>query len=211
MVSVAAAISFAGIAFLMALSPGPNLMYLASRSICQGRQAGFASLAGVCTGMLGYMLATAAGLSALFLIVPVAYDIVRLAGAAYLLWLAYKVITARSPSLAVASLPNETAGQLYRRGLLICLLNPKVVVTYGALLPQFLNPSSGSVLSQTVVLGFVQIVAATFAHSLVILAAATVASALSGKQSFVNIQRYLLGSVLAALALRLTIERRNVV
>jgi threonine/homoserine/homoserine lactone efflux protein len=77
MPTLTAAVSFAGVAFLMALSPGPNLLYLASRSICQGRSAGFASLGGVCTGMFLYMVATVAGLSVLFKAVPVAYDAVR--------------------------------------------------------------------------------------------------------------------------------------
>lgn len=211
MPSIPEVLSFAVVAFLMALSPGPNLLYLASRTICQGRSAGFASLAGVCSGMFLYMLATAAGLSALFEAVPIAYDIVRWAGAAYLLWLAFKVFTARSPAFAAAVTPSESRVRLYRRGLLTCLLNPKIVVTYGALLPQFLDPSVGHLLSQTVVLGLVQIVAAAGAHSLVILSAAAIASMLSKRHTFAKAQKYLLGSVLAALAVRLAVERRGAV
>lgn len=211
MPTIPQALSFAMVAFLMALSPGPNLLYLASRSICQGRSAGFASLGGVCSGMLLYMLATAAGLSAIFSAVPVAYDMVRWAGAAYLLWLACKVVTARSPVMATAALPVETKAVLYRRGLLTCLLNPKIVVTYGVLLPQFVDPVAGHVLGQTVVLGFVQIAAAASAHSLVICSAAAVASLFSRRHAFAKFQRYLLGAVLAGLAVRLAVERRSVV
>ena len=209
MPTIYAALSFAAVAFLMALSPGPNLFYLASRSIFQGRFAGFVSLGGVCTGMFLYMMATAAGLSALFKAVPIAYDAVRWAGAIYLLWLAYKVITARSSSLITTALPLESKAQLYVRGLLTCLLNPKIVVTYGALLPQFVDPVSGNVLGQTLVLGLVQIVAAASAHSLVILSAATVVSLLSRRHGFAKAQRYMLGSVLTALAVRLAVERRS--
>jgi threonine/homoserine/homoserine lactone efflux protein len=211
MPTLTAAEAFAGVAFLMALSPGPNLLYLASRSICQGRSAGFASLGGVCTGMFFYMVATAAGLSVLFKAVPVAYDAIRWMGAAYLLWLAYKVLTARSSTVAPKQLPWESKARLYRRGLLTCLLNPKIVVTYGALLPQFIDSVSAHVLGQTVVLGLVQIVAAACAHSLVILSAAAVASIASKHHAFAEIQRYLLGTVLAALALRLAVERRGAV
>jgi threonine/homoserine/homoserine lactone efflux protein len=211
MPTLSAALSFASVAFLMALSPGPNLLYLASRSICQGRSAGFASLAGVCTGMFCYMLATAAGLSALFDAVPIAYDAVRWAGAAYLLWLAYKILTTRSGASPPATLNIESRGRLYGRGLLTCLLNPKIVVTYGALLPQFIDPISGHVLGQTVVLGLVQIAAAAGAHSLVVLFAAAVASLASQHRFFAKAQRYLLGSVLAGLALRLAVERRHAV
>lgn len=206
-----AALSFAVVAFLMALSPGPNLLYLASRSICQGRTAGFASLGGVCTAMFLYMLATAAGLSAIFHAVPIAYDAIRWAGAAYLLWLAYKVLAARASPIQTSALEYESPAQLYRRGFLTCLLNPKVVVTYGALLPQFVVPSSGHVLAQTVALGAVQIAAAATAHSFVILSAAAVATALSKRQTFARAQRYLLGTALAALAVRLVTERRGAV
>ena len=209
MPTLSAALSFASVAFLMALSPGPNLLYLASRSICQGRSAGFSSLAGVCTGMFCYMLATAAGLSALFSAVPIAYDAVRWAGAAYLLWLAYKILTTRSGAAISATLHIESRAQLYSRGLLTCLLNPKIVITYGALLPQFIDPTSGHVLGQTLVLGLVQIVAAASAHSLVILFAAAAASMASQHRFFATAQRYLLSSVLAALALRLAAERRS--
>ncbi|HEY6618481.1 MAG TPA: LysE family translocator [Steroidobacteraceae bacterium] len=208
MPTFSAAVTFAAVAFLMALSPGPNMLYLASRSLCQGRDAGFASLGGVCTGMFCYMLATAAGLSALFKAVPVAYDAVRWAGALYLLWLAYRILTRRSSALAPTSLLRESRAHLYRRGLLTCLLNPKIVVTYGALLPQFVDPVS-HVLSQTAVLGLVQIVAAASAHSLVIIAAAGVASITSRHHAFAKLQRYLLGSVLAALAVRVAVERRS--
>ena len=210
MPEISAALSFAIVAFLMALSPGPNFIYLMSRSICQGRAAGFASLGGVCTSMFFYMLAMAAGLSALFKAVPVAYDIVRWCGAAYLLWLAFKLITGRS-SLSPSALPAESKTQLYRRGLVTCLLNPKIVITYGALLPQFINPGAGHILSQTVVLGLIQIAVAACAHSLVILSSSVVASALSKYRTFARAQRYLLGSVLAAIALRLAFERRGAI
>lgn len=209
MPTLTSAFSFAVVAFLMALSPGPNLLYLVSRSVCQGRAAGFASLGGVCTAMLLYMLAAAAGLSALFLAAPIAYDAIRWAGAAYLLWLAFKVVTARSSASATSALVHESPSQLYRRGFLTCLLNPKVVVTYGALLPQFVEPSAGHIVAQTIALGLVQIVAAASAHSCIILSAAAVASVLSERPAFARIQRYVLGTVLAALAVRLIAERRS--
>lgn len=210
MPSLSAALTFAAVAFLMALSPGPNLVYLASRSICQGPAAGFASLAGVCTAMLLYMVATAAGLSALFVAIPITYDLVRWAGAAYMLWLSINILTKRSSSIETSALQPETPRQLFRRGFLTCLLNPKVVVTYSALLPQFLVPDAGhDVFLQTVVLGLVQLGAAAAAHALVILFAAAAASALAKHRAFAGVQRYLLGTVLAALAFRLVADRRS--
>ena len=210
MTTYSTGISFAGVAFLMALSPGPNLIYLASRSICQGRSAGFASLAGVCMGMSLYMLATAAGLSAIFVAVPFAYDTVRLAGAAYLLWLAYKTITRERTGLNTSMLQVEPPAKLFRTGFFTCLLNPKLVITYGALLPQFVDASAGHVLAQTVTLGVLQVAAAAVAHSLVIIGASAAAKFLASRGSRVAIvQRYVLGTVLASLAVRLAFDRRN--
>lgn len=209
MPSMSAAAAFFGVAFLMAWSPGPNLIYLASRSLCQGRAAGFASLAGVCSGMFVYMLATAAGLSALFKTVPLAYEIVRWAGAAYLLWLAWKAFTRNSPLATPGTLPPQSRAILFRNGLLTCLLNPKIVITYGALLPLFADPASGHVARQIVVLGLVQILAAASAHSIVILSASAVASAVAQRPLFVRGQRWLLGSVLVSLAAWVALERRG--
>lgn len=121
MISCPTGFAFAALALVIALSPGPNLLYLASRAICQGRGAGFASLAGVCTAMLVYMIATAAGLSALFAAVPIAYDVLRLAGAAYLVFLAYRALRSSSRDLQETRLPSEPFATLCRRGFMICL------------------------------------------------------------------------------------------
>jgi len=209
MVSALTLISFAGLAFIMALSPGPNLIYLTSRALCQGRAAGYASLSGVCFGMFLYMLASIAGLSALFDAVPVAYDIVRIVGAGYLLWLAFKAFTTPSASHSTSILAAEPRLLLFRRGLLTCLLNPKIVITYGALLPQFVDPAAGAVTQQLLILGLVQIASAATAHSLVILAAAQVAGLVKRSSRFAGFQRYLLGSVLASLAFKLVSERQR--
>jgi len=214
MVSMVSIASFFGLAFVMALSPGPNLLYLASRSICQGRAAGFASLCGVCTGMFLYMLATAAGLSALFEAVPVAYDIVRLAGAAYLLWLAFNLckgtrVKSAQTSLKTYRLASESRVALFRRGLLICLLNPKIVVTYSAFLPQFVEPTAGSVVIQLIVLGLVQIAAAASAHSLVIMGASFIEPSLTHHPVFARCQKFLLATLFTGMATRLILDHQS--
>jgi threonine/homoserine/homoserine lactone efflux protein len=208
MIEFSTAVTFGALAFFMALSPGPNLMYLASRAICQGRSAGFSSLAGVCAGMLAYVIATALGLSAVFQAVPVAYDIVRTLGAGYLIWLAIKAFRAPSKALGTSALAPEAFAVLFRRGLLTCLLNPKLVLMYGALLPQFVHVGQGDFLWQTVQLGFLQIAAAASAHSCVILGASGVAAIVRGAPRFARLQSYLLGFALLAVAARLGLERR---
>ena len=156
---------FVAASVLLVLTPGPNLLYLISRTLCQGRAAGIVSLAGTTTGFIVHILAAALGLSAVLVAVPAAYDAVRWAGAAYLLWLAWDAVRpARSEGagglFAPARLPDATPGRLYRMGLLTSILNPKVALFYLALFPQFVAPEQGSVFAQSLVLGATQIVIA---------------------------------------------------
>lgn len=209
MITSGTILAFGGLAFVMALSPGPNLLYLASRAICQGRSAGFASLAGVCTAMLVYMCATAAGLAALFSAVPLAFDVLRLAGAAYLAFLAYKALRSPARDLSAPRVQPEAVATLYRRGFVTCLLNPKIVLMYGALLPEFIAPHHGTVLAQTLQLGLVQVVAAAVAHGAVILGASTVSALLRKLPGIARFQRYLLGAALIGIAARIGLSRRS--
>lgn len=208
MIELSVAAAFGALAFVMALSPGPNLMYLASRAICQGRRAGFSSLAGVCTGMLVYAIATALGLSVVFQAVPVAYDVVRTLGVLYLVWLAIKAFRASPKTLGTSMLAPDAFSVLFRRGLLTAVLNPKLVLTYGALLPQFVHVGQGSVVGQTIQLGLLQVVAAACAHSCVILGASQISALVRRAPTFARLQNYFLGAALLAVAAKLGLERR---
>ena len=139
-------ITFATIALGMVLTPGPNMVYLISRSICQGRTAGLISLGGVALGFVFYMLCAAFGITALVMAVPYAYDAIRFAGALYLLWLAWQAIRpgGRSP-FEVKNLPIDGPRKLFTMGFVTNLLNPKIAVMYLSLLPQFITPANGSI------------------------------------------------------------------
>ena len=202
--------AFALVAFGMALSPGPNMVYLTSRAICQGRTAGLISLGGVALGFLVHMLCAALGVTALLLAVPLAYDALRFAGAAYLVWLAWMALKpgGRSP-FQTRRLPQDSAGKLFTMGLVTNLLNPKVAMLYLALLPPFIDPGQGSVLTQMLVLGFVQIVIGVGVNGLVALTAGSIAAFLSARPSWLLAQRWLMGTVLAGLAVRIATEARR--
>jgi threonine/homoserine/homoserine lactone efflux protein len=146
-------LAFALIALGMVLTPGPNMIYLVSRSICQGPLAGLVSLGGVALGFLVYMLSAAIGVTALLIAVPYAYDALRIAGAVYLLALAWQTIRpgGRSP-FQVRDLPRDGARRLFAMGFVTSLLNPKVAVLYLSLLPQFIDPKIGDVLGQSIAL-----------------------------------------------------------
>ena len=134
-------IAFAAIALGMVLTPGPNMVYLISRSISQGRVAGLISLGGVALGFVFYMLCAAFGITAIVMAVPYAYDTLRVAGALYLLYLAWQALRpgGRSP-FQVRDLPKDSPRRLFAMGFLTNLLNPKIAVMYLSLLPQFIAP-----------------------------------------------------------------------
>jgi threonine/homoserine/homoserine lactone efflux protein len=201
---------FAGAALLMALTPGPNMIYLISRSICQGRKAGIISLFGVAAGFIVHMLATAVGLSALLMAIPLAYELLKWAGALYLLWLAWQAVRpgANSPFEA-RQLPPEPPSKLFLMGFLTNVLNPKIAVFYLAIFPQFIVPGHGSVLLQSITLGFIQIVISFSFNLLIALSAASIATWFGRNPSWLMAQRYVMGSVLAGLAVRLAIEERK--
>ena len=204
--------AFALMALAMVITPGPNMIYLLSRSILQGRTAGLISLLGVILGFLVYMLGAALGLTGVLLAVPLAYDAVRWLGAAYLLWLAWTAIRpgARSVLEPRRDLPHDGAQRLFMMGFLTNLLNPKIAVLYLSLLPQFVEPDRGPILGQFLILGLTQITISFSINLTIVFLAGTVASWLVARPSWLVVQRWLMGTVLAGLALRLALERRPV-
>lgn len=202
--------AFGLLALGMVLTPGPNMVYLISRSIAQGPVAGLISLGGVAAGFLVYMLCAAFGLTALLMAVPHAYDILRLAGAAYLLYLAWQAVKPGGGTpFQVRDLPHDSPRKLFAMGLLTNLLNPKIAVMYLSLLPQFIDPERGSVLAQSLVLGLTQIVISVSVNAMLALAAGSVALFMAGRPLWVGVQRWLMGTVLAALALRMALDIRR--
>jgi threonine/homoserine/homoserine lactone efflux protein len=203
-------LAFAAIALGMALTPGPNMVYLISRSICQGPRAGLISLGGVALGFVVYMLCAAFGLTALVLAVPYAYDGIRLVGGLYLLWLAWQAVRpgGRSP-FAVKALPQDSPRKLFLMGFLTNLLNPKIAVIYLSLLPQFIDPARGSVFAQALSLGAIQIALSVVVNAAVALSAGAIALFLTRRPSFALVQRWVMGTVLAGLAVRMMTEARR--
>ncbi|MBV8925887.1 MAG: LysE family translocator [Bradyrhizobium sp.] len=210
MPSASSLLGFALISLGLVLTPGPNMIYLISRSITQGPSAGIVSLGGVALGFVFYMLCAAFGITALLLAVPYAYDALRFAGAAYLLWMAWQAVKpgGRSP-FQVKKLAVDGPRKLFAMGLVTNLLNPKIAMLYLALLPQFIDPSTGSVLFQSVVLGAIQIAISVSVNAMIALAAGSIALFLAQRPTWMLIQRYLMGTVLAGLAVRMAFEARK--
>ena len=196
---------FALASVLLVLTPGPNLLYLVSRTLCQGRAAGVVSLCGTTTGFCVHILAAALGLSAVLAAVPLAYDAVRFAGALYLVWLAVDAVRAGGGGLFEARpLAAISHRRLYRTGVVTSVLNPKVALFYLALFPQFVDPAR-SVLLQSLVLGSLQIVISFTGDLLFVLAAARVARWLAARPRWAAAQRWVLASVFTAIAARIAL------
>jgi len=207
---ISSLLAFALVCLGMVLTPGPNMIYLISRSITQGPAAGIVSLGGVALGFLFYMLCAAFGITALLLAIPYAYDALRLAGAAYLLWLAWQAMKpgGRSP-FQVRKLAVDSPQRLFAMGLVTNLLNPKIAMLYLALLPHFIDPAQGSVLVQSLVLGSIQTAISVSVNAVIALSAGAITLFLSTRPSWLLIQRYLMGTVLAGLAVRMALETRR--
>jgi threonine/homoserine/homoserine lactone efflux protein len=203
-------LTFGLVALGMALTPGPNMLYLVSRSICQGRTAGLISLGGVALGFVFYMFSAALGITALLLAVPFAYDALRFGGALYMLWLAWQAVKpgGRSP-FQVRDLPADSPRKLFAMGFVTNMLNPKIAVLYLSLLPQFIDPQQGHVLEQSLVLGSMQIALSLTVNALVATMAGSIAVFLARRPGWILVQRWLMGTVLAGLAVRMATEARR--
>lgn len=198
--------------------PGPNIIYIATRSASEGRRAGLASVLGVETGTIVYTTAAAVGLAALLASSAVAFDIVKYAGAAYLLVLGVRALLAREEGEADPGAhpgPGEPAragslARAYRQGVLVQLLNPKVALFFVAFLPQFTDPAQGSVAVQILVLGTVLALLGACISSAYAVAAAAAGSWLRERRRGFGARRYLTGGVYIALGLAAAVgsERR---
>ncbi len=197
-------------ALVLVLTPGPNMIYCVSRALCQGRAAGLISLAGVLLGFVVHLMAAALGLTALLMAVPFAFDAIRLAGAAYLLWLAWQALRPGGAApFQARDLPADPPGKLFSMGFVTNLLNPKVAMFYLSFFPQFLHPELGSVFAQSLQLGAVQIGVSGTVNAMLVLGASGITAFLSKSEGWLRAQRYVMGSVLGALAFRIALTDRQ--
>jgi threonine/homoserine/homoserine lactone efflux protein len=201
---------FAIASLVLALTPGPVWLYLISRTLAQGRRAGYFSLLGVTAGLAMHALFAALGLSVVLLAIPFAFDVIRLVGAAYLLWLAWTTIRGAGLSFEARPLSPAADGALLRQAFVAAFLNPKVAVFYLSLFPQFVDPAAGSVLAQSLVLGAVQLATAAAVDLSVVTGAGLVALWFARRPVWLKAQRWFLGGAFGALAAWLALDRKAV-
>ena len=194
-------LAFALTAFLIEITPGPNMAYLAALSLSQGARAGFAAVAGIALGLAVYGVAAAIGLSAIIDNSTVLYETLRWAGVVYLLWLAWQAWAAEREISPQATIDVEASPWIaFRRGLITNLLNPKAAVFYVAMLPDFVQPGSGSAFKQTLMLSAIYVGIATAIHAMIVLLASRLQRVIETPDKRRTIRR-MLAVMLAAIAI----------
>lgn len=210
MPEISSLLTFALVALGLVLTPGPNMIYLISRSICQGRKAGLVSLGGVALGFVFYMLCAAFGITALIFAVPYAYDVLRISGVVYLLYLAWQAVKPGGRSVfTVRDLPADSGRKLFMMGFITNLANPKIAIMYLSLLPQFISPGHGSILTQSLALGFTQAIISVAVNALIVVMAGQVSLFLAGRPLWQQFQRWLMATVLAGMVVKIAFEARK--
>lgn len=189
--------TFITASLLLAITPGPGVLYIVTRSLMQGRRSGLASVAGIALGNLGNAIGAALGLAALFAVSSAAFLVVKYAGAGYLIYLGIRVLRApRSAGNRPPAIPLR-ARRVFRDGFFVALLNPKTTVFFAAFLPQFMN--AGAPVMQGIALGGLFVLIAAFTDSLYALAAGTAAPMLRNTGGLRVLGRYLSASVFIGL------------
>ncbi|MDR6464508.1 LysE family translocator [Chryseobacterium sediminis] len=196
-------------ALILVISPGPNMIYLISKSITQGKKSGFISLAGVVCGFLFHIVMVSFGLTAVLLAVPLAYTVLKAVGTVYLLYLAYQAIKPKSRNIfdVDKNVAHDSPKKLFTIGFLTNVLNPKVAVFYLSFFPQFIKPEYGSVFTQSLELGVIQVMISFSINFIIVLTAARVALFFSNNPGWIKVQKWFMASVLTYLAIKMAFSK----
>ncbi|MBB6331148.1 threonine/homoserine/homoserine lactone efflux protein [Chryseobacterium sediminis] len=196
-------------ALILVISPGPNMIYLISKSITQGKKSGFISLAGVVCGFLFHIIMVSFGLTAVLLAVPLAYTVLKAMGTVYLLYLAYQAVKPKSRNIfdVDKNVAHDSPKKLFTIGFLTNVLNPKVAVFYLSFFPQFIKPEYGSVFTQSLELGVIQVLISFSINFIIVLTAARVALFFSNNPVWIKVQKWFMASVLTYLAIKMAFSK----
>lgn len=208
MLSAESVLTFFTASLLLGVAPGPDNIFVLTQSTLHGRAAGLAVMLGLCTGLVGHSLAVAFGAAAVFQSSPVAFSVLKFCGAGYLLYLAWRAFTARAGTLSGGLEGDPGRGELYRRGIIMNITNPKVSVFFLAFLPQFADPTRGPVAMQILLLGGLFIIATILVFGGIALAAGSLRTWLLRSDRMQIVLNRLAGVVFAGLAVRLAMVER---
>jgi threonine/homoserine/homoserine lactone efflux protein len=202
-------VAFVATTAVLVLTPGPDMLFIVAVGARGGAGVGFMAALGVAAGLAVHAAAVAFGLAAIFDAVPMAYDVVRLVGAAYLLYLGVRALLGRGSDLTTGSAgPRTGLRRAFARGMVTNLLNPKVVLFNAAFLPQFVDPSRGSVTAQLLVLGLCFVIVDLLIDGPIGLAAGRIGGLLAGRAALRRRLDIATGSLFVGLSARLALDQR---
>lgn len=199
-------------AIVMICTPGPDIIYVSTRGVAQGRRVALLSTLGVCLGYVIHTLFAVLGLSALLQASSTAFEVVRYAGAAYLIYLGIKTLTSKRPFLETSSVQNPARGRTHRivlQGVLTSVLNPKGILFFMAFLPQFISTGWIAIPIQMILLGLTFTLLCFIIYGLIGAFTGTVGNRLIQRPKISSFMKWFSGSVLVALGIRMAIPERR--
>jgi len=201
---------FASIIVVLALTPGPDVIYITTRGMAQGRRAALLSTVGICIGYLVYTMLAALGVSALLQSSVIAFDIVRYTGAIYLVYLGIRTLLSKHGGpLTLGAVNPAPPGRILQQGILTSMLNPKGILVFAALLPQFVNAHLGSVPLQMTAFGLTFTLICLCIYGGYAYLSGSLGEKLATQPRFASVLRWLTGSVLIGLGVRLLFLERS--
>ncbi|WP_420473264.1 LysE family translocator [Noviherbaspirillum sp. ST9] len=208
MIPLDIALAFFTTSVLLGISPGPDNIFVLTQSALRGRLAGLFVTLGLCTGLIVHTLAVSFGVAAIFQTSAIAFTVLKFAGAAYLLYLAWQAFRAPTAGIHLGEGSGASGWELYRRGIIMNITNPKVSIFFLAFLPQFAEPARGSLTGQMMLLGGLFILATLLVFGGIALLAGTIGRKLGQSARAEKIMNRVAGTVFAALALKLATTQR---
>lgn len=208
MIPLETAVPFFAASILLALSPGPDNLFVLTQSTLQGRSAGLMVTLGLCTGLIGHTLAVALGVAVIFQTSSIAFSLLKFAGAAYLAYLAVKAFRASNAPIDGNAGGPLKMRRLYGRGIIMNITNPKVSIFFLAFLPQFAHPSRGPLALQLLFLGGVFILSTILVFGAIAILAGTLGQWLSRSKRAQQLLNRAAGIVFIGLALKLAVTQR---
>ena len=209
MPDLATLLVFAAAALALIVVPGPAVLYIVSQSIDRGRLAGFVSALGIAVGAMVHVAAATIGLSSILVSSATAFNVVKYAGAAYLVGMGLWTIFRHRDEAEVSAPSMRRLRRRFGQGVIVNVLNPKTALFFFAFLPQFVDPDAGAAAVQIAVLGLVFVVIAVVSDSIWALAAGTASERLRGNRRFLSVQRYVSGSVFVGLGALTAAAKRH--
>lgn len=208
MIPIATLAAFFAASTLLALAPGPDNIFVLTQSALRGKEAGLIVTIGLCTGLIVHTTAVAFGVAVIFQASAAAFTVLKLIGAAYLLYLAWQIFRASSAKINTRSATKLSFAKLYRRGIIMNVTNPKVSIFFLAFLPQFADPQRGSLTMQLMMLGGTFIISTLIVFGSIAILAGSLGEWLIRSEKAQKIMNWIAGSIFIGIAIKLITAER---